>query len=100
MHSSILVTLVVGAVAGWLAGRVIRGSGYGILGDIILGVLGGFVGRYLAGVLGIDPHLGSAIPEQGIIAFAGAVVLLLVIGLLRPRSLGERMSDVWRRRRW
>ena len=98
MHNSLLITLLIGAVAGWLAGMFVRGSGYGIIGDIIVGVLGGVAGRYLFAWLGFAPHLGSPLLDQGLIALVGAVVLLLIIGLLRPRSIGERVQDVWRRR--
>ena len=59
MHKSLLVTLLVGAVAGWLAGLVIRGSGYGIIGDIIIGLLGGVAGTYLFSTLGLMPHFGA-----------------------------------------
>src|SRR6478672_2970929 len=98
MHNSLLITLLIGAVAGWLAGLFVRGSGYGIIGDIIVGVLGGVAGRYLFAWLGLAPHLGSPLLAQGLVALVGAVVLLLIIGLLRPRSIGERVQDAWRRR--
>jgi len=98
MHESLLVTLLVGAVAGWLAGLVIRGSGYGIIGDIIVGLLGGVAGTYLFSALGLMPHFGTPLLNHGLVAFGGAVVLLLVIGLLRPRSIGERVTGLWHRR--
>jgi len=98
MHESLLVTLLVGAVAGWLAGLVIRGSGYGIIGDIIIGLLGGVAGTYLFSALGLMPHFGAPLLNYGLVAFGGAVVLLLVIGLLRPRSIGERVTGLWHRR--
>ncbi len=98
MHSSLFVTLLVGAVAGWLAGLIVRGSGYGIIGDVIIGLLGGFAGTYLLTAIGKIPHFGSPLLERGVVAFVGALVLLLLVGLLRPRSIGERISGLWRRR--
>jgi uncharacterized membrane protein YeaQ/YmgE (transglycosylase-associated protein family) len=75
--------LVVGVIAGWLAGMVMKGGGFGLLGDIIVGVVGGLLGGWIAtsflhigGMSGIN--LGSIL-----IAFAGAVVLLLLIRLVR-----------------
>ena len=55
---AILIWLLVGLVAGWLAGRVMKGGGYGVLVDIVLGILGGFVGGWLFGLLGIWPGGG------------------------------------------
>ena len=99
MQSSLLVTLLVGAVAGWLAGLVVRASGYGIIGDVIIGLLGGFAGTYLLTAMGTIPHFGSPLLDRGVVALIGAVVLMLIVGLLRPRSIGERISDLWHRRR-
>ena len=79
----VLSWIVVGLIAGWLAGMVMKGGGFGLLGDIIVGVVGGLLGGWIAtsllhwgGLTGID--LWSIL-----IAFAGAVVLLLAIRLLR-----------------
>jgi len=79
----VLSWIVVGLIAGWLAGRVMKGGGFGLIGDIIVGVVGGLLGGWIAttylkigGMTGIN--LGSIL-----IAFAGAIVLLLVIRLLR-----------------
>jgi uncharacterized membrane protein YeaQ/YmgE (transglycosylase-associated protein family) len=75
--------IVVGLIAGWLAGMVMKGGGFGLIGDIIVGVVGGLLGGWIAtsflhmgGMTGIN--LGSIL-----IAFAGAVVLLLVLRLVR-----------------
>jgi uncharacterized membrane protein YeaQ/YmgE (transglycosylase-associated protein family) len=95
---SLLVMLVVGGVAGWLAGLVMRGSGYGIIGDIIVGLLGAFVGSYLVGALRLSVHVGNPVLDKGVVAFIGAVVLLFVIGFFRPRTFGERVSAWFRRR--
>ena len=77
----ILVWLVVGAVAGWLAGVVMQGSGYGLVGDIVIGILGAIVAGYLFPTLGL--HLGSGIVASIIAAAIGAIILLFVTRLVR-----------------
>ena len=94
---SLLVTLIIGGIAGWLAGLVMRGRGYGVIGDVIVGLLGAFVGNYLVDFFHVNVRLGNPWLDRGVVAFGGAVVLLLIIGLLRPRSLGERVKGLWRR---
>ena len=76
-----LTWIVVGLIAGWLAGRVMKGGGYGILVDIILGILGGFVGGAIFGFLGIW-HGGGMIGSI-IVAFVGAVILVWITRLLK-----------------
>jgi uncharacterized membrane protein YeaQ/YmgE (transglycosylase-associated protein family) len=95
---SLLIMLIVGVAAGWLAGLVMRGSGYGIIGDVIVGLLGAFVGGYLLRALNVSIHIGHPILDKALVAFIGAVVLLFVIGLFRPRTFGERVSGWFRRR--
>jgi uncharacterized membrane protein YeaQ/YmgE (transglycosylase-associated protein family) len=82
MQNSLLAFLVIGVLAGWLAGRVMRGRGYGFFGNMIVGILGAFVGGILFSSVGLYPmgFLGSLL-----MAFAGAVVLLFVIGIFRKR---------------
>ncbi len=80
---SILSWIVVGLIAGWLAGKVVRGGGYGLLGDIIVGVLGGLIGGWLAtSVLHIGAEVNGINVESILVAFGGAVVLLLLLRLL------------------
>jgi len=78
----VLYVLVIGAVAGWLAGRILHGGGYGFLGNAGLGIVGGFIGRFLAHHVGLYPHglIGGIM-----VATAGAVVLLFLAGLVRGR---------------
>jgi uncharacterized membrane protein YeaQ/YmgE (transglycosylase-associated protein family) len=71
-----LYAIIVGLIAGWLAGQVMRGGGYGILVDILLGLVGGVFGGWLFGVLGIFP--GGGILGSIIVAFAGAVILVAI----------------------
>jgi uncharacterized membrane protein YeaQ/YmgE (transglycosylase-associated protein family) len=97
-NESLLMTIVVGGVAGWLAGLVMRGSGYGVIGDIVVGLLGAFVGNWLLRATNFSLNLGTPVLNRIVVALVGAVVLMFVVGMLRPRSLWERASDVWRRR--
>jgi uncharacterized membrane protein YeaQ/YmgE (transglycosylase-associated protein family) len=80
-NESLLVILFVGLVAGWLAGQIVRGTGFGIIGDLIVGILGAFVGSWLLPQLGI--HLGIGVISAIINATIGAVLLLLVVRLVR-----------------
>ncbi|TMF07508.1 MAG: GlsB/YeaQ/YmgE family stress response membrane protein [Chloroflexi bacterium] len=83
---NIVVTIVVGLVAGFLASRVVLGKGRGWFWDIIIGILGAIIGGWLAGVLHISVNVGPSILNQIIIAFAGAVLLLLIWRLLFRRG--------------
>jgi uncharacterized membrane protein YeaQ/YmgE (transglycosylase-associated protein family) len=78
---SIIAWIVIGAVAGWLAGVLVRGGGFGLLGDIVVGIIGAFIGGWLAGVLHI--HVGGGWISTIITAAVGAAVLLLVLRLVR-----------------
>jgi uncharacterized membrane protein YeaQ/YmgE (transglycosylase-associated protein family) len=72
--------IVVGLIAGWLAGQVMKGGGYGVLADIVLGILGGIFGGWLFGKLGIGAGgtIGSIV-----VAFVGAVILVGITRLLK-----------------
>ena len=69
-----IYAILVGLIAGWLAGQVMKGSGYGILIDILLGLVGGIIGGWLFGALGIYPAGG--VIASIIVAFVGAVILV------------------------
>jgi uncharacterized membrane protein YeaQ/YmgE (transglycosylase-associated protein family) len=73
--------IVCGLIAGWLAGQVMKGGGYGMVVDIILGILGGIVGGWVFGLLGIY-HGGGMIPSI-IVAFVGAVILVWITRLIK-----------------
>lgn len=81
MENSTLVSwvvfLMIGGVIGWLAGVVIRGRGFGIVGDVVIGVVGAFFGRWIAGVFGLYPATSLGVL---LVAFAGTVLL---VGLTR-----------------
>ena len=81
----ILSWLVVGLIAGWLAGQVM-GSGFGLVGDIIVGIVGAFVGGWLASTLLKMPDAVNGInPTSIIVAAVGAIVLLFVLRMLGGR---------------
>jgi len=78
--TSLIWFLLIGLIAGWLAGRVMRGGGFGVVGDMIVGIIGALLGGWLFGVLGI--HAGGLIGSI-ITAFVGAVLFILLLRLIR-----------------
>ena len=91
MHLSnegILIIIVVGVIAGWLAGQVMRGSGFGLIGDLIVGLLGALIGDWLLPQLHI--HLGIGVAALIINAFIGAIVLPITLRLIGGRRWGYR----------
>jgi uncharacterized membrane protein YeaQ/YmgE (transglycosylase-associated protein family) len=91
-NQSLLVILIVGIVAGWLAGRLMEGGGFGLIGDLIVGLIGAFIGDWLLPRIGI--HLGTGIIALILNALIGAVILLLLLRLVGG-GLGRRR---WGRR--
>jgi uncharacterized membrane protein YeaQ/YmgE (transglycosylase-associated protein family) len=87
MH--IIWFIVIGAIAGWLAGQFMKGKGFGLLGDIVVGVIGAFVGAYLFRAVGVE--IGGGLIGSLIVAFFGAVVLLFVVRLFTSRRSGRRL---------
>jgi uncharacterized membrane protein YeaQ/YmgE (transglycosylase-associated protein family) len=83
---NLIVWIVVGLIAGFLASRLVTGKGKGCLADIIIGVLGALIGGWLAGLLHVSISVGFPIVGQIIVAFAGAVILLLVWGAVFGRG--------------
>ena len=79
-NESLLIIILVGVVAGWLAGQVMQGTGFGLVGDLIVGLLGAFIGDWLLPQLNI--HLGVGIVALIINAFIGAIVLHLILRLI------------------
>ena len=86
---SLIIVLIVGLVAGWLAAKIVQGTGLGIIGDIIVGVIGAFIGRYISQRAGLG--FGGGLIGTLIVAFLGAVILLFVVRLIAGGS---------RRRSW
>lgn len=79
---TLLIWLLVGAVAGWLAGMIVKGGGFGLLGDIVVGIVGAFAGGWLLPRLGVH-LLGDPIISNIASATIGAVVLLLILRVIR-----------------
>jgi uncharacterized membrane protein YeaQ/YmgE (transglycosylase-associated protein family) len=79
----LLIVCLIGGIAGWLAGLVVKGYGFGVLGNIVIGIIGAFVGSWLLGRLGIA--LGGGYIAAILNAMIGAIVVLLIIGLFRRR---------------
>ena len=78
---AILIILIIGAVAGWLAGQIVRGMGFGLIGNIVVGIVGAFIAGWLLPRIGIV--IGGGMVGSIINATIGAVVLLVIIGLVR-----------------
>ncbi|SDR04384.1 Uncharacterized membrane protein YeaQ/YmgE, transglycosylase-associated protein family [Rhizobiales bacterium GAS113] len=89
-NESIIVILVVGLVAGWLAAKIVRGAGFGLIGDIAIGIIGAFIGDWMLPRLGI--HLGIGTINLIVNATVGAIVLLLIIRLVAG---GGRFGGGW-----
>ncbi len=83
---SIIVILVLGALAGWLAGMVFQGGGLGLLGNIVVGIIGGFVGYWLLPKLGVHINTGTTWLNYVLTAAIGAVVLLALINIIFGRK--------------
>jgi uncharacterized membrane protein YeaQ/YmgE (transglycosylase-associated protein family) len=77
---SLLWFLLIGLIAGWLAGIIMKGSGYGVIGDIIIGILGALIGGHVLGWLGIATYglLGSLLA-----ALLGAIILIFIVRLIK-----------------
>jgi uncharacterized membrane protein YeaQ/YmgE (transglycosylase-associated protein family) len=89
---SLLLILVVGVIAGWLAGQIVYGTGVGLVGDLVIGVIGAFIGSWLLPQLGV--HLGAGIVAAIANATIGAIVLLFLIIAVRRAG---RLGGGWRR---
>ncbi|MCP4045694.1 MAG: GlsB/YeaQ/YmgE family stress response membrane protein [Gammaproteobacteria bacterium] len=78
--NSLIFTLIIGAVAGWLAGKIMKGKGFGVIGNIIVGVIGAIIGGFLFGLLGVSAGgmVGSLVT-----ATIGAIVLLWIVSLVK-----------------
>jgi len=77
--SNLLIWIIVGLIAGWLAGKVMTGHGLGIIMDIVVGVIGAFLGGFIAGLFGF---VATNLIAQILVAFAGAVILLMILRLV------------------
>jgi uncharacterized membrane protein YeaQ/YmgE (transglycosylase-associated protein family) len=80
---TVIVALIIGAIAGWLAGVLVEGAGFGLLGNMLIGIAGAFVAAFLFPRLGAGLTLGGGVVGAIVTATLGAVVLLLIVNLLR-----------------
>lgn len=81
----LLYVLIIGAVAGWLAGLIWKGGGFGLLWNIILGIAGSFVGGWLLGKLGVNVSIGSHMVNLIVTSVIGAIVVLFIASLVKRR---------------
>lgn len=80
---TIIIWLIVGAIAGFLAGLIVKGYGFGIIGNIVVGIVGAFLAGWLLPQLGLGFSVGSPLVTSILYATIGAIILLLLIGLVR-----------------
>lgn len=78
---SFLWFLIVGVVAGWLAGKIVKGGGFGLVGDLVVGVVGAFIGGFLFSTLGVAG--GGGLIGSIVVATIGAIVLLFIVRLIK-----------------
>jgi uncharacterized membrane protein YeaQ/YmgE (transglycosylase-associated protein family) len=78
---SLLWFLVVGVIAGWLAGKLVKGSGFGLVGDLVVGIVGALIGGFLFSTFGVSA--GGGLLGSILVATIGAVVLLFVVRLIK-----------------
>lgn len=89
MHISgggLLAILLVGLIAGWIAGQLVTGGGFGLIADITIGIVGALIGSWMLPRLGV--HIGGGFVSAVVVATLGSVILLLIVGLVagrRPR---------------
>ncbi len=81
--TGLLIFLLIGAIAGWLAGLIVRGFGFGLIGNIVVGIIGALLAGWLLPTLGIGFMVVSPLVTSIIYAMIGAIVLLVIIGLFR-----------------
>jgi uncharacterized membrane protein YeaQ/YmgE (transglycosylase-associated protein family) len=81
--TGLIIFLVIGAIAGWLAGLIVRGFGFGLIGNIVVGIIGAFLAGWLLPMLGVSFVIISPIVTSIVYALIGAIVLLVIIGLFK-----------------
>ena len=77
----IIIWLVIGAIAGWLAGQIVKGGGFGLVGDIVVGIIGAVVAGWLLPRIGL--YIGGGFIAEIINAAIGAVIVLVILSLIR-----------------
>lgn len=77
----LIIWLIIGAIAGWLAGLIMTGGGFGLIGNIVIGIIGAFVAGWLLPRIGL--HIGGGFVPEIINAVIGAVIILFIVGLVK-----------------
>ena len=80
---SVIVFLIIGAAAGWLAGVIVKGRGFGVLGDIVIGIIGAFLGGFLLIAFGLAGLVGAGVISAILVATVGAVILLVIVKIIK-----------------
>ncbi len=83
MLTALIIALAIGAIAGWLAGLLVQGTGFGLIGDIVVGMLGALIASFLFPYFGIALIFGGGMLGAIIMAFIGAVILLVVVKVIK-----------------
>jgi len=83
MLTALIIILIVGAIAGWLAGLVVQGTGFGLIGDIVIGIIGALIASWLFPQFGLALTLGGGLLGAIIMAFIGAVILLVLVKIIK-----------------
>ena len=86
MLEALIIALVVGGIAGWLAGLLVQGTGFGLVGDIVVGILGALIAAWLFPRLGIALALGGGVIGAICLAFIGAVILLVIVRVIKQMT--------------
>jgi uncharacterized membrane protein YeaQ/YmgE (transglycosylase-associated protein family) len=79
----VLIALIIGAIAGWLAGVIVKGGGFGLIGNIVVGIVGALVAGWLLPQLGVAFSIGGPLVTSIVYATIGAVIVLLIVSLIR-----------------
>jgi uncharacterized membrane protein YeaQ/YmgE (transglycosylase-associated protein family) len=80
---SILIALIVGGIGGWLAGLIVKGAGFGVVGNIVIGILGALLASWLLPQLGLSFSVGNALMTSILYAMVGAIIVLVLLSLVR-----------------
>jgi uncharacterized membrane protein YeaQ/YmgE (transglycosylase-associated protein family) len=83
MLTALIIALIIGGIAGWLAGQLVQGTGFGLVGDVVVGILGALIAAWLFPALGIALTLGGGVFGLIIMAFIGAVILLAIVKVIK-----------------
>lgn len=79
----IIIALIVGGIGGWLAGVIVKGAGFGIVGNIVIGIIGAFLSSWLLPQLGLSFSVGNALITSILYAMIGAIIVLVILSLIR-----------------